>query len=155
VPYLKKIGSDSPGSSTNSEGSEYNKDSSLPYDRTVDIWSAGCILYELVLKRTPFCGKDDEAVRKRIAGYVLHQTGSIPKNVWSGNGVVDVDIEKELDELCFVLFFHMKRKKDLCTSLEDMMISPAPSRKVSDDHSGEKRKVSDDRSSILLETIKR
>ena len=40
-----------------------------PYDKKSDIWSLGCLIYELCDLRPPFMGRDMEALFKNVQRY--------------------------------------------------------------------------------------
>lgn len=46
--------------------------SNLPYNSKCDIWSLGCLLYEMATYRTPFPGSNTQSLKQRI------QAGSYP-----------------------------------------------------------------------------
>ena len=55
-----------------------------PYDDKSDIWSAGCILYELCSLRPPFRGRDLSDLSKRVlSGYYAPITGNYTKEIQS------------------------------------------------------------------------
>ena len=59
-----------------------------PYDEKSDIWSAGCVLYEMTMLQPPFQARDMDGLSKKVV------TGVFPKisNVYSNdlNTVINV-----------------------------------------------------------------
>lgn len=63
--------------------------SGLPYTKSVDVWAAGCVLYELVNRRILFQAKEDSTLL-----YVIHQRLVVDEctitrfraNVWTATG---------------------------------------------------------------------
>lgn len=83
---------------------EQNEGESLKYNSKIDIWSLGCILYELICQNGPFNANTENEVRRRIAGHCYFQTGVLPRNVWNSNTLPkSVDLFTEI--LCYLVRF--------------------------------------------------
>lgn len=53
---------------------------STPYDYKADIWSLGCIIYEVASLRTPFYGKDMSEICKRVLSGKVNKIPSVYSN---------------------------------------------------------------------------
>lgn len=76
-PVKSRKNSDSDSDASDDEDNQPRK-----YDKTADVWSLGCILFELLTKESPFTGQRESDVRKRIAGHVLHSGSKVSDSVW-------------------------------------------------------------------------
>lgn len=81
------------------DDSETCIDDTMPrmYNQKVDIWSIGCILFEIITGSGPFSAVDEIGVRKRLAGHILHITGKHDTFI-NPSKPSAVNIEKELDD---------------------------------------------------------
>ena len=60
-----------------------------PYDRKSDIWSLGCVLYELIALKPPFRAEDMEGLYKKVVrgkfalnkGFILGFLTNLPTNL--------------------------------------------------------------------------
>eukprot|EP00397_Hematodinium_sp_SG-2012_P005722 GEMP01005744.1.p1 GENE.GEMP01005744.1~~GEMP01005744.1.p1 ORF type:complete len:667 (+),score=125.66 GEMP01005744.1:68-2068(+) len=107
----------------------------MPYDAKSDMWSLGCILYEMVALRPPFRADDMEALYRKV---LKGQYPRIP-SVYS----------RDVSEAIAILLQVNPRQRP---NVDQFMAAPVTQRHVNFDSRGEKTYVN--QSSNLLQTIK-
>jgi serine/threonine protein kinase len=104
------------------------------YNQRVDIWSVGCILFEIIAGYCPFTGKDEKEIREKISGHMIHILGSHDTTICLEKPK-SINIEKELDNIVKKIITKGTREgksmdyMDLCSSMEDMTVTPQGTRK--------------------------
>lgn len=107
------------------------------YNSRVDVWSIGCILFEIITGYCPFSADREKDVRRRIAGHILHVAG-VHDTILCPEKPKPINIERELDNAIKKIITKGQNKDkernmdymDLCSSMEDVFVTPKGTRKV-------------------------
>jgi serine/threonine protein kinase len=147
------------------------EDIARPYDKKVDVWAIGCILFEIICGYSPFSGDTEYDIRHRIAGHSLHVTGNYEKTIFAATANL-VNLEKEVDNAVKRLNHPVNKKTvsttnerslknsmdymELCSSMDDITITPKRKYAMSNiNNDSDEEFIISDECKGLLRVIKR